>query len=259
MTGFVFLCAGRGRRMRELTQDRCKAMVRTASGKSILEQSLDNLTSVFQHQDHSITVVGGYQFGRLKDWLIAWGMQSGSQADVRLNPIWAESGPLGSLLQLQDADFSRNGLCILNGDTVYDRVIFDMVRDMTRAGRDGLICSETQEFESDAILVQRNDRMIKSAGKVAGAPPPAETYLVSAGCMVLSSRSAISSLQRQIAALKDPRARDALQRNPWHSLVSLIAADTQMTAGIVPETSWREYDTPECLRITTAGMKAVAN
>lgn len=258
MIRFVFLCAGRGRRMRDLTQDRCKAMVRTASGKSILAESLDNLASVCKDDAQSVCVIGGYQFEKLKDWLHIWSNGSGREITARLNPAWAEYGPLGSLLQLQDTDFAVDGLCVLNGDTVYDSDVFDAALKIIRARKNALICSETQVPESDAIFVRHNGQSVIAAGKVATSPPPLETYLVSAGCMVLSGPTAISALHHQVVALKDPSAREALKNNPWHSLVSLIASETQMTAEIVPETSWQEYDTPECLSVRTTGMKASA-
>lgn len=257
MTRFVFLCAGRGQRMRLLTQDRCKAMVSTASGKAIMEQSLDNLVRVLPQEDYRITIIGGYQFDRLQAWLHDWSNTSGRPVTLRRNALWAECGPLGSLLQLQNTDFSDQGMCILNGDTVYDPVIFEIVQQMIRAGKDGLVCSETEELDPDAILVRRSGPTITAAGKTAS-PPQVARYLVSAGCMVLSTPVAMVSLRQQLTNLQDPAAAEALKRNPWHSLVSLIAAQTPMMAEIVSDTSWREYDTPECLSVITDEMKGVA-
>lgn len=109
----ILLCAGLGSRLLPLTADRPKCLIE-AGGRTILDHQVEALRSAGVR---AITVVGGYRFDRLQDYVTdRW--TASDRPELVYNPFFAISGSIGSVWAARDR--LRGPFCILNGDTVYD-------------------------------------------------------------------------------------------------------------------------------------------
>ncbi len=117
----IILAAGTGQRLGQLTSDRPKALVEVA-GQPLLAHMLDFLND---EQITDITVVGGYHFNTLREWLQA----HAPHVQLVYNPRFMQ-GSIHSLLTAPHATPADFLLC--NVDHIYHpRMLSPMIRPRT--------------------------------------------------------------------------------------------------------------------------------
>lgn len=234
----IFLAAGRGSRMQELTAETPKALLALPDGSSILGKNLSAAAALWPGL--RVLVVAGYQAGKIRDFVRSF------STDLRIsiieNPDYDRAGPLRSIaLALAAAETEH--LVVANGDTVFDP---QMLRRCVTSGTTDdiyLFASDRPPASDDIAASISPSGKITEAGKKIDAARP----VVSAGMVVIRGAAAVARFSQ---AVQSGLAEEARQGMPivWHSVFSFLNTQGQ-PAGIelVPGKWWHEFDTQEHL------------
>jgi choline kinase len=118
----ILLAAGPGRRLHPLTADLPKTLLPLAGDRTILDLVLSNLSSV---GIEDVTVVAGFAAGRLAERAPAFERRHGVRIELVVNDRAEEWNNAYSLWLARDA--FREGVLLVNGDTVHPGAVEEMV------------------------------------------------------------------------------------------------------------------------------------
>lgn len=107
----IILAAGQGTRLRPLTEDRPKCMVKV-NGKSIIERQLETMRAC-GIKDGDITIVAGYRSDALKEKL------RGSDMRILVNGEYETTNMVYSLMCARDVLTREDDILISYGDILY--------------------------------------------------------------------------------------------------------------------------------------------
>jgi choline kinase len=152
----IILAAGKGERLRPLTEDRPKCLIEAHPGVSIIDLQLRSIATVGEID--SVVVVTGYRASQVEDHLA-----NGTPVPVRTsyNPFYDVSNDLVSLwtaIRFMDEPF-----IVLNGDDVFaPKVMADLV------AAKGDICAVIDQkpfYDTDDMKVELTDGRLTAIGK----------------------------------------------------------------------------------------------
>jgi choline kinase len=128
MVKLVILAAGKGTRLRPITDNIPKPLVELTDGESIMNTSISNLQSGLNFDE--IVIVSGYKRECVTEF--ADGVNTdGVPVTVIHNPFYDEAGPVISLRSVSHKIVTDNAL-IINGDTIYSENIPPLLRGYDR-------------------------------------------------------------------------------------------------------------------------------
>lgn len=225
----VILAAGRGTRMKELTDGTPKSLLEVA-GRPLLEYALDALPERISE----VIIVVGYLGGVIHD-------RFGGEYYGR-KILYAEQGEqhgtAGALWSAKEV--LKDRFLVLNGDDIYAQE--DLSR-MTKARDWAMLVAEVESLEEGGrIITDKKERITDIVeGKHDGTPG-----LASAGAYILDDRIFSYPLV--------PKAPDS----PEYGLpqTALVAADAlKIPLEAIPATSWIQITSPEDLKKAEALLK----
>ncbi|MDD8027260.1 MAG: phosphocholine cytidylyltransferase family protein, partial [Acidobacteriota bacterium] len=150
----IVLCAGRGARLRPLTDDRPKCLLEVG-GRTILERCLSVLRSA---GIEDILIVTGYRADMVE---AGAGLRSSGVAFVS-NPAYEDTN---TAVSLRIALAASPGLdCIqINGDVLFDRALLgDLLR---HPAPNAVIIDETGRLAAEEVKVEARDGRVARIGK----------------------------------------------------------------------------------------------
>jgi choline kinase len=133
----VILAAGMGTR---LGRSLPKPLTALDDGRSILQQQLDGIRSVFG-ADACITVVVGYECQQL--------MQAAPDLLFTYNPDFASTNTCRSLLRALRSS-RPGGVLWLNGDVVFEPAVLEATAELVRAGQ-SFVCVDTATVADEEV------------------------------------------------------------------------------------------------------------
>jgi len=152
----IILAAGKGERLRPLTEDRPKCLIEVHPGVPLIELQLRSITSV--PEIDRVVMVTGYRAGQIEEYL-----ENNSQLPVTTiyNPFFDISNDLVSLW------FARSHMdepfIVLNGDDVFvPRVLADLV---AATGEVCAVIDYKAAYDTDDMKVIIEDDRIKAISK----------------------------------------------------------------------------------------------
>jgi choline kinase len=235
----IFLAAGLGRRMREMTRETPKPLVMFDGRRSILDANIDACRIACPRS--KAVVVGGHQWSRIAEF--AANKARDGDIGAVFNPAYESSGPLRSVgVGLRAV--STSSIAIANGDTLFTPSVFAAAANGPRPGA-GLVVSQEMKPEDDDMRALLSPRgTILAARKEPGAAGPA---ILSAGLLVLHGAAAIDACRQTIASAI--RIEAQLGRSlPWHSVIAdLNAVGVPVLPIPIARDEWQEFDCPECI------------
>lgn len=119
MVKLVILAAGRGTRLRPITDKIPKPLVELPDGESIIHKSISNLRSGWDFDE--IVIVSGYKRKYLNEFAEDC-TTDGVPVNVIYNPFYSEAGPVISL-RVVSHKIEADDVVIINGDTLYSERI----------------------------------------------------------------------------------------------------------------------------------------
>ncbi|MFO8020606.1 MAG: sugar phosphate nucleotidyltransferase [Promethearchaeia archaeon] len=137
-TVFILLCAGKGTRLRTITKNIPKSLIRLKQigNKPILQYTIENLLLLSPRQ---IIVITGYLCQKIDDFLANFEKTHQSVKD-KVSTFHAskrfELGPLYSFISISNSKkyFSEDyNYCVLPGDTIFDFSKFQSIQEPLRA------------------------------------------------------------------------------------------------------------------------------
>lgn len=221
----VILAAGPGTRMRPLTEDKPKALLRLKD-ESILERQLRILKNQ-GIEEEDIAIVIGYRADDLR--------QEFSDTDIKLieNEIWDETDNLYSFKLSRDFAEGEDFI-VINGDAVFSEGLIEKILEIDSSGYP--LDMETPDEESIKVQVE-GDRMMEILGKepVEYDGVTTEVFRVSAQDSKLLFNTADEISQQD--------------KTQWFdSAVGEILDEAYFKAVDVSDEFWCEMDNPQELR-----------
>jgi len=247
----IFLAAGLGRRMRDMTRETPKPLLAFDGRRSILDANIDACRIACPRS--RAVVVGGHKWSRIAEF--ATNKARDGDIGAVLNPAYASSGPLRSVgVGLRAV--SASSIAIANGDTLFTSSVFAAAASGPRPGA-GLVVSQEMKPEYDDMRALLSPRgTILAVRKEPGCAGPA---ILSAGLLVLHGAAAIAACRQTVASAI--RIEAQLGRSlSWHSIIAdLNGVGVPVLPIPVSRDEWQEFDCPECierftLRFPTTGV-----
>jgi len=230
----IILAAGKGERLRPLTDRVPKPLVTLRDECSILDVHMSNAAR--QQGIDGVVVVSGYMSAEIE--------KSEFDAEVEVtvahNPFYDVAGPLGSVW-LAHRTAGNGDFMILNGDTVYAEDVYRDAVDLEEGIH--LMVSEPETRAPDDMKT----RVDESGNIVSVRKGAAEDHeLLSAGVLVVRG----GEYRRRFSTLLSSLAHDTEEfvNGYWHELVNGLAENgVNVEPCFVPSDSWFEIDTEQDL------------
>lgn len=197
----VILAAGKGTRMKPLTEDTPKPLLPTA-GKPIIQHNIDLIE---RHVDE-IVVVAGYEIGQFREYF--------SDTDVQ---IVEQKEALGTAhAALQAREYIEDSALILNGDDIYGEEIKDVIENGNS------VLASTADNPSNYGVYDEENGEIQDLIEKPDSPP---SNLVSTGCFSVD-RSFFEMLEEVGESERgEYEITDALRRYIEEETVELVKTD----------------------------------
>lgn len=227
---YIVLAAGRGTRLRPLTEGRPKPLATIDGDTSLIDVHVRN--ALDSDSIREILVVTGYE-SELLDSRIA---QYPNTVSCVYNPFFRVSGPLGSLWTAMSGVRGQD-FAVVNGDTLFHRELFDRL-DRPKPSISLLVSAKDVKDPDDMCLLLGNgERSIETGKDIPGAE------FVSAGfAIVRGARSRdcfVSALDELV------RDEHALTDGHWHEVFDRLSSmGVDVDLEVVPPDWWIEVDTP---------------
>lgn len=235
----ILLAAGRGSRMGKLTDSIPKALL-PVKGVPIIEHTARAFYNIFPSE--VLRVVTGYN----REAFEKWALQRGWAIDLAYNKFWSEYGPTGSLSAGLDKEFDVQILLVGNGDTLFNYEVFDKVKKVATADGFYLVSSKINKFEQDSMLLDVKEQKVQRAGKRILIEPFPEWE--SSGLLVVKGEANVNLIRNKVRSLVRQITKGVQSDGPWHEIVNLLVREKQKVFVVeVPENSWLECDTHQCI------------
>jgi len=231
----IVLAAGRGRRLRPLTDDRPKPTVQLENDNSILEESINNLQEKFGFD--GITIISGYEHDALVD--VIKNQINHTEVNIIHNPFYDEAGPIISLWAATHKIWTTD-VVIINGDTVYFE---DAINSFSKYDHGiHLHYSQTDTSSDDEMKVVSNSNQDKLS-KV-GKNTSLDWDGVSSGLLCVRGEK-----YRKLIVNTIHQAITSDVWMTWHNLLNIIQSEQQnVMLKEIPYDSWCEVDTHDDLK-----------
>ncbi|MBN9542964.1 MAG: phosphocholine cytidylyltransferase family protein [Alphaproteobacteria bacterium] len=135
MTKLLILAAGRGSRLKNLTNEVPKCMVEF-EGRAIIDWQLERVMKLFNPKD--IAVMTGYKSEILRDYI----GNISPYISILHNPRWMETNMVSSLIAARN--WNHDDLIIAYSDIIYDPKILD---DLMQSKADSIVIPSNQSWK----------------------------------------------------------------------------------------------------------------
>ncbi|WP_350342402.1 NTP transferase domain-containing protein [Proteinivorax tanatarense] len=244
----IVLMAGEGRRMRPLTIDRPKSLLRCDDGISIFGHIVKAF-STLNVRLHVIPVIG-HGADKVHEEVKKLNLEN----NCIYNPFYNTAGPLISLWLGLLQSKSEN-VVVVNGDTIVDESLtkqlglwFDEKQTIENLVA-GLCTSKTNELENDdmKVLLDNQHNFIEVGKHI----HHNDTSVKSAGVFCVKGADSKKVLLKKMDRLLMDN-KTTLKKYHWHNILNVIKSDFQVDLIEVKLNSWSEMDTPSELEIINA-------
>lgn len=229
----IFLAAGRGGRMGSLSLSRPKPLIPIIEDRGTLELNLATIAQLAERP--RVTLVTGY---RSEDFSLFCD-RTDVTISVVYNQHWDKFGPILSVLLGLKSVQSGRSIVLANGDTVYDKSIFQKLLQVSDQGI-CLVGSATAEAEADDVIMEIQDNNIRTTMKrpaFAGS-----SAVVSAGIVGIKGDVARAQLLAEFEFLFELE-KSSGKSSIWHSVFErLQAAGVPAHPILVDREVWSEFD-----------------
>nr|WP_237180384.1 phosphocholine cytidylyltransferase family protein [Roseomonas haemaphysalidis] len=231
----VILCAGQGRRLLPLTQNRPKCMLPVA-GRPVLEWQLRALA---ENGITDVTVVTGFAAEVVDAMLLEVG-ELGRGVRTQFNPFFAVSDNTGSCFLVRDVieGGSRysGGCVLLNGDTLFEPGILRALL-ANAANAITVTIDRKPTYDADDMKVSLEGDRLRAIGK---ALPLDTVHGESIGMLLFREEGGRHFAEGVEAALRQP---EGLKR--WYlSVINALSASIPVGVVSIEGLSWGEIDFP---------------
>jgi len=236
----IFLAAGMGSRMKELTAEVPKPLMLVLSNRSIMDVNLDG--ALESRIASSIQVVGGHSWSALQAYLT--GCKSEIPVSAILNEEYRSLGPCRSVELALDKVPTAESVIIANGDTLFSRAAFDSLK-ITEQGI-FLLCSPVGHVQADELLIEADPTgVIRKAAK---AGMELQDKIISAGMLAARGPHAVNAVKKAVSEVLECE-RAAGKQLPWHDVVARLAeSGAPARLCLVDRSEWYEFDSISCIK-----------
>lgn len=231
----VILCAGQGRRLLPLTQNRPKCLLPVA-GRSVLEWQLRALA---ENGITDVTVVTGFAAEAVDAMLQGVG-ELAHGVRTRFNPFFGVSDNTGSCFLVRDiiegGSRDAGGCVLLNGDTLFEPDVLRAL--LTNAALPITVAIDRKPtYDADDMKVSLEGDRLRAIGK---ALPLDTVHGESIGMLLFRGDGGARFAEGVEAALRQP---EGLKR--WYlSVINALSARILVGVVSVEGLSWGEIDFP---------------
>jgi len=144
----VILAAGKGKRLRPITNDIPKPLVKVNKNMSIVDFQI--LNAIGSKNINKINIVVGYKSDEIKNHVIR---RFSDKIDFNFiyNKSYDKKGAIYSLwLGIKDIN---DDYVITNGDTIYNKSFFELIDDEIKEDAIYIICSKRDEYKKDDMKI----------------------------------------------------------------------------------------------------------
>lgn len=239
---YVVLAAGKGTRLRPLTEDRPKPLVGIDDQNSLIDIHIRNALRSESIQE--VVIVTGYRAELLEQTV----MKYTDRVSCVYNPFYELAGPLGSVWTVVNT-LRTEDFVLANGDTLYHRDLFDRL-----GGLDPSISlfSSREDTSDDQMSINTDyDGNVSTIRKSASAADA-----VSTGFVAVKG----SYHREQFTSALEELVRDesTLVNSYWHDVFNRLSArDARVDVELVPSDRWVEIDTPDELARARSAFSTV--
>jgi UDP-N-acetylglucosamine diphosphorylase/glucosamine-1-phosphate N-acetyltransferase len=197
----VILAAGKGTRMKPLTEDTPKPLLPVA-GKPVIQHNID----ILEQKVDEIIVVAGYRIEQFQEYF--------SDTDVK---IVEQNEPLGTAdAALQAREFIEDSAVILNGDDIYGEKLPQIIENSNT-----VLAAEAEKPENYGVYDENNGEIHDLVEK----PDNPPSNLVNTGCFSVGKR--FFDLLEQVGESErgEHEITDALKEYIGNKTVEVVEAD----------------------------------
>jgi choline kinase len=236
----ILLAAGKGTRMKGMTENTPKTLIPILEKRCILEINIENVAR--SKAATTVLVVGGHAWPSLRAYLDSY---AASEIPVRgmLNPDYDVAGPSRSIqvALAESKDFDR--IIIANCDTIFSVEAFECMK-MQRPGL-YLLGSRVSAVQADDLIIDSDaDGLIGSASKVG---LDGGRAIISSGMLAAVGAEAMNILSDGLTAVLR-REKEIGRFLPWHQLLSYFSergVPAQLL--LIDRSAWYEFDSMSCI------------
>ncbi len=238
----IVLMAGEGKRMRPLTEDRPKALLKVPDGKSIFTHIAESFAATALNP--TMFPIVGHGVDKVDQEMEK--LRSRIRFQKIYNPFYKTTGPVISLwLGILASRAER--LIVINGDTlIHPELTEEVSLWLKRQHPDqpslGLCVSKSPSYTKDEMKVQMNgENIFREVGKHL---VPDSRTCKSAGVFVVNGLEAKKALAEKLDRIL--KTEDGFKTSyHWHNLVNEMSQ--RFTVELIPVegSSWCEMDTVE--------------
>ena len=234
MVKLVILAAGKGTRLRPITDNLPKPLVTLQDGESIMRKSISNLRSGWDFDE--IVIVSGYKRECVTEF--AERVDSGGvPVNVIYNPFYNEAGPVISLRTVSHK-IEADDVVIVNGDTLYSENLPLFLKGHSDGVYLGYSSVDGADDDEMKVVLSHRESGELSLTEV-GKSLDSSWDGVTTGLLMVNGRRNRRNLIETIdrAVTKDVDM-------PWDHLCNLmIGAGTDVELVEIPYTEFHEIDT----------------
>lgn len=228
----IVLAAGKGSRLRPLTENRPKPLVELVDGKSILERQVDFMSDIDEIDE--MVIVAGYRAEMIEEKIDEMGYSD--FVELVYNPFYDESDNFHSFwlgLMNVEGDFA-----VTNGDNLFNRSLLEDVFSGEEEEGIYLTIDRKNEYTSDDMKVSMNNGRVTEVSKEI----PADD--ISAESIGLGKVIGDKNVQLAKLIVQDLIRQDETKGKYWLELYNeLLRREEEVDTVEVDEDEWFEMDT----------------
>jgi len=227
----IILSAGQGKRLRPLTQDTPKCLLRVRGDEPVLEVQLRALAECGVEE---AVVYVGFGADRVEDF-VAQRTPNGIQVETVFNPFYAVSDNLATCWLARE--HMQDDFLILNGDTLFEPAVLQRLLASPQAPLT-LAINQKDSYDDDDMKVS-----LSETGRLVAVGKDLDSRIVdgeSIGLMLFRRQGAKRFREALETAI---RQGDAIQR--WYlSSVNELAQESPVSTVSITGLWWGELDSP---------------